>query len=105
MAKESIRLQARHKDGITQIKALITHPMETGTRKDRKTGQVIPAHFIAHVQCHYQDILVMDATWSAGVSKNPYFAFSFKGGEQGQTVNLSWTDNQGDSDSIETQIR
>ncbi len=104
-SKESIRLQARQKDGITQVKALIKHPMETGARKDRTTGELIPAHFIQSVQCHYRDTLVMDATWSGGVSKNPYFAFSFKGGEAGEEVSLSWTDNKGETDSVITNIR
>lgn len=104
-SKESIRLQARAQDGITQVKALIKHPMETGARKDRTTGDLIPAHFIQSVQCHYQDTLVMDATWSGGVSKNPYFSFSFKGGAAGETVSLSWTDNLGETDSVTISIR
>ena len=45
MAK-SIKVRAKVKDGITVVKALITHPMETGLRKDKKTGKKIPAHFI-----------------------------------------------------------
>jgi len=32
--------------GEIEIKALITHPIETGLRKDKETGEVIPAHFI-----------------------------------------------------------
>lgn len=100
----SIRVQARHKDGITQVKALINHPMETGARKDRQTGEVIPAHFIEEVKCTYKDQVVMSALWSGGVSKNPYLSFSFKGGETGDTLTLSWTDNQQQSDSAEAKI-
>lgn len=100
----SIRVQARHKDGITQVKALINHPMETGARKDRKTGEVIPAHFIEEVTCTYEGAVVMNALWSGGVSKNPYLSFSFKGGEAGKSLTLSWKDNQEQSDSAEVKI-
>jgi sulfur-oxidizing protein SoxZ len=33
MAKKSIRLRASNKGGVSTVKALITHPMETGQRK------------------------------------------------------------------------
>ena len=80
---KSMRVQAKVKDGETQIKALINHPMETGTRKDSKTGQMIPAHFIDEVICEHNGAQVMRALWSGGVSKNPYLAFKFKGGAAG----------------------
>ena len=34
-----------------QVKMLIKHPMETGQRKDSKTGELIPAHFVDVVTC------------------------------------------------------
>ncbi len=100
-----MRVQAKTKDGVTEVKALINHPMETGQRKDSKTGELIPAHFIQEITCEYQGKVVMNALWSGGVSKNPYLAFKFKGGESGETVKLSWQDNKGESDSLEVQIR
>ena len=50
MAK-SIRARASAKGDTTTVKALITHPMETGLRKDKKTGKKVPAHFIQEVVC------------------------------------------------------
>ncbi len=32
----SIKMRAAAKDGVTTIKALISHPMETGTRQARR---------------------------------------------------------------------
>jgi hypothetical protein len=46
MASKSIKLRAKEKGGVTTVKALMTHPMETGLRKDSKTGKLIPAHYI-----------------------------------------------------------
>jgi sulfur-oxidizing protein SoxZ len=104
MSESSIRVQARLKDGITQVKALINHPMETGARKNAQ-GELVPAHFIEEVQCKHKDQLVMNAIWSAGISQNPYLSFNFKGGEVGDTLTVSWTDNLGKTDSVEAQIR
>ena len=55
----SIKMRAAAKDGVTTIKALISHPMETGTRKDKKTGEKIPAHFIQEVVCEHNGNAVM----------------------------------------------
>ena len=97
-------MRAKASGGVTPIKALISHPMETGTRKDKKTGQKIPAHFIQEVVCKHGDKTVMTAQWGAAISKNPYLSFKFKGGNAGDTVSLSWTDNKGNSDSSEAAI-
>jgi sulfur-oxidizing protein SoxZ len=78
--------------------------METGTRKDKKTGEKIPAHFIQEVVCKHGDKTVMTAQWGAAISKNPYLSFKFKGGNAGDKVSLSWTDNKGNSDSSEASI-
>ena len=49
MAKKSIRIRAKMKGAVTEVKALMSHSMETGLRKDKKTGKKIPAHFIKEV--------------------------------------------------------
>ena len=49
MASNTIKLRATEADGKVTVKALITHPMELGTRKDAKTGELIPAHFIQDI--------------------------------------------------------
>jgi sulfur-oxidizing protein SoxZ len=101
----SIKVRAKLKDGVTQVKALMSHPMETGARKDKTTGEVIPAHFIQEVVCTWQDKEVLNALWSGGVSKNPYIAFKFSGAAKGDTIKLAWTDNKGESDSAEAEIK
>lgn len=101
---DSIKLKAKEKDGVVTVKALINHPMETGTRKDKKTGEVIPAHFIKEVSCEHGGNTVMTAYWSGGVSKNPYVTFKFTGGAKGDAIKLSWSDNKGEGDSTEDTI-
>ena len=101
----SIKVRAKAKDGVVTVKTLISHPMETGLRKDKKTGKNIPAHFIQEVVCKHGDKTVMTAQWGAAISKNPYLSFKFKGGSKGDSVKISWVDNKGESASQEAKIR
>jgi len=105
MAKSTIKIRAKEKAGVVTVKALMTHPMETGARKDKKTGKLIPAHFIQEVSCKTNDKTVMSADWSGGVSKNPYLSFKFKGAAKGDPIELTWVDNQGNSDTKTAKIR
>jgi sulfur-oxidizing protein SoxZ len=101
----SIKLRAKASDGVVEIKALMKHPMETGLRKDKKTGELIPAHFINLVTLEHDGKTRMTADWGGAISKNPYFSCKFKGGNAGDMVKLSWTDNKGGTDSVEAAIK
>jgi len=105
MAKKSIRLSARLKGDLVTLKALITHPMETGLRKDKESGKVIPAHFIQTIKCEVGGNTIMDAEWGGSVSKNPYVQVKFKGANKGDMLKFSWVDNQGKSDTVEKKIK
>jgi len=89
---------------VTTVKILISHPMDTGLVKDKKTGNLIPAHFIQEVVCEHNGNNVLTAEWGPAVSKNPYLSFRFKGAKAGDTVKVNWVDNQGNSDSGEATI-
>ncbi len=105
MAKKSIRLRASNKGGVATVKALITHPMETGNRKDKKTGKKVPAHYIQTVSGKHNGKEVVLAEWGPAVSKNPYVSFQFAGANKGDTVELAWSDNKGNSESASTKVR
>jgi len=92
-------------DGITQVKALINHPMETGARINAKTGETIPAHYITKVNAYWNNNEVLHGIPSPAVSKNPYFSFKFKGATAGDTLEMSWEDNLGNVDSTSINIR
>lgn len=104
MAK-SIKVRAKVKGGVTVVKTLISHAMETGMRKDKKTGKKIPAHFIQEIICEHKGKNVLTAHWGAAVSKNPYLSFKFKGAKSGDTLKISWVDNKGQRDSLESKIK
>jgi sulfur-oxidizing protein SoxZ len=104
MASNTIRVRAQLQDGVTTVRALINHPMETGQRKDSKTGQLVPAHFISEVQSEHNGTPIVTALWSVAVSRNPYLSYQFRGANKGDTLKVSWVDNTGDSDSTEVTI-
>lgn len=100
----TIKVRAKLAGDVTTVKALVSHPMETGQVKDKKTGQLIPAHFIQEVVCEHNGKAVMTALWGVAISKNPYLSFRFKGAKVGDKLTLRWADNKGQSDSQETVI-
>ena len=104
MAK-SIKLRAKAKDGVATVKCLISHPMETGLRKDKKSGKMIPAEFIQEVTCEHGGTTVLNAEWGSAISKNPFLSFKFSGAKSGDSIKISWVDNKGASDSLEGKIK
>lgn len=98
-----IRIRALAKDGVTEVRVLISHVMETGQRKD-SAGALIPAHFITELTAKHNDRLVLSAEFGPSVSTNPYVAFKFNGGTKGDKLVVSWVDNKGESRSDEVQI-
>ena len=99
-----IKIRAQKKGDVTEVKALMRHPMETGMRKDQ-AGDPIPAHFITEVSVFHGDQPVMQGHRGAAVSANPFLGVRFAGGESGDTVRVVWTDNQGGTGTGETTIR
>ena len=103
MAKSTIKLKVKTKKGKVNVRALLTHPMETGLRKNKK-GKKIPAHYIEEVIIEANGKTVLTAKWGGSVSKNPYVSVNYAGAK-GDTVKLSWKDNQGNSDSNEIKVK
>ncbi len=98
---EPMKMRATVSGGVVDIKVLMNHPMESGQRKDAKTGQIIPAHFIDEVHATLNGKPVLDAQWGGGVSKNPYLGFKVKGAKAGDKVEISWKDNKGESNKVD----
>ena len=101
---EPMRIRATMAGDVADVKVLMNHPMETGTRKDAKTGQLVPAHFIQEVTATINGVTVLDAEIGAAVSKNPYLGFKVKGAKAGAKVVVSWMDNKGEKNSAEATI-
>ncbi|ALG74784.1 SoxZ [Azospirillum thiophilum] len=98
-----MKIRASVKEGVTEIKVLMGHEMETGQRKDAN-GAVIPAWFINEVTAKLDGKTVMQAQWGPSISKNPYLAFKVKGGKAGDKVSVTWVDNKGDTRTDEATV-
>ncbi|WP_316366681.1 thiosulfate oxidation carrier complex protein SoxZ [Candidatus Thiodiazotropha sp. CDECU1] len=105
MNRKTIKLRAKLKNGVTTVRSLMLHPMETGLRKDKKTGKAMPAHYIQEVACRHNGELKVTTEFGISVSKNPFLQFELEGGEKGDILELTWRDNRGETESATTQIK
>ncbi len=101
---EPMKIRAQAEGDSANVKVLMNHPMETGQRKDAKTGQVVPAHFIQTVTAQVNGKTVLDAQWSQAISKNPFLGFKVKGAKAGDKVTVNWTDNKGDKNQADAVV-
>ena len=100
---DPMRIRAQVKDGLTDVRVLMSHPMETGLRKDT-AGKIIPALYINDVKATSGGKTVLTAKWGQAISQNPYLQFRFKGAKAGDKMVVSWTDNSGDTRTDEVAI-
>jgi sulfur-oxidizing protein SoxZ len=98
-----MKIRAASKDGVTEVKVLVSHEMETGQRKD-SAGAIVPAWFITELTAKHNDKVVLSSEFGYSISKNPYLAFKFKGGAKGDKIVVSWKDNKGESRTDEAAI-
>ena len=100
---DPMRVRAQLKEGVTDVRVLMSHPMETGLRKD-SAGKIIPALYINDVKATSGGSTVIAAKWGQAISQNPFLQFRFKGAKAGDKVTVTWTDNSGDTRTDEVAI-
>ena len=102
--EDSGRLRARLKDGVVTVKAILRHPMETGSRKDTRTGELIPRHFIREVVCERNGAVVLTLDWGWGIASDPYLSFDLNDGKAGDLIAVQWVDNMGGAGRVEGAV-
>jgi sulfur-oxidizing protein SoxZ len=98
-----MKMRATAQGGVTEIRVLMAHPMETGQRKG-PDGKLVPAHFIQNVTVKLNGKAVVEAQISQAVSRNPVFSFRVKGGAKGDKVEVSWLDNHGETNQVDSTV-
>jgi sulfur-oxidizing protein SoxZ len=93
----TIRVRAQAGDTVTEVQALIQHPMDSN-------GVLIPPHHIETVTFEHNGKIILTADWGPAVSKDPYIKFSFKGGAKGDALTVTWVDNLGKTDMLEAKL-
>ena len=103
MAAGPMKMRATLASGYTDVRVLMTHPMETGQRKDAE-GKIVPMHFIQNLTVKVNGRTVIDGQTSQAVSRNPVFSFRLRGGTKGDKIEVSWLDTQGETNKTETAV-
>jgi len=98
-----MKIRATAQGGVADIRVLMSHPMETGQRKDN-AGNLVPLHFIQNLTVKLNDKIVIEGQISQAVSRNPVFSFRVKGGKTGDKVEISWLDNKGETNKTEAAV-
>jgi sulfur-oxidizing protein SoxZ len=98
-----MKIRAKMEGDYADVKVLMSHPMETGQRKNEK-GELVPVHFIQSVIATHNGKTVLDAQWSQAVARNPFLGFRVKGAKAGDKISVNWVDTIGDKGSIDTTV-
>lgn len=97
MDKPRVRVPATVRSGEPfEVKALISHRMESGQRLDESSGEKIPRHIINAFRCTLDGELVFSATLHAAVSANPYLSFYVRAEHSGE-LEFTFVDDSGES--------
>ncbi|MEA3273983.1 MAG: thiosulfate oxidation carrier complex protein SoxZ [Pseudomonadota bacterium] len=102
--KTSGKIRVRLQDGGIKVKAILRHPMETGSRKHPTTGEVLPRHFIREVVCERNGTPVLTMEWGWGIAADPYLSFRIKQGEKGDLIAIRWSDNMSETGHLEATV-
>lgn len=94
MARALINVPAAARRGdIIEIKALVSHEMETGFRRTQ-LGALIPRDIITQFLCTYNGAEIFRAEFHPAIAANPFLAFSTIATESG-TIAFQWTGDNG----------
>ena len=101
--KPRIRVPANPKKGeVIEIKTLITHPMETGQRKD-SAGATIPRKIVNTMTVTFNGNAVFQAKLEPAISANPFQSFFVRVPEAGTFV-FQWIDDDGSIYKAEQKV-
>ena len=103
MARALINVPKQAKRGdVIEIKTLVSHPMETGYRRD-SMGNAIPRDIINRFVCTYNGVEVFHADLFPAIAANPFLSFHTVATESGE-LKLSWTGDDGNTQTETVNI-
>jgi sulfur-oxidizing protein SoxZ len=103
MASSLINVPAKAKRGdIIEIKALMSHIMETGFRRTA-AGELIPRNIITSFSCSYNGEEVFRADLFPAIAANPFISFSTIATESGK-FDFRWIGDRGFSETASASI-
>lgn len=90
------------KNEIFLLKALITHPMETGLRTD-EDGKVIPRKLINRFSCRYNEQIVFSADLHESIAANPFIEFNLRAFDSA-LLEFVWEEDGGEVFRLEHRL-
>ena len=99
---DPMKIRATLLGDIADVRVLMRHPMETGTRKTATS--VVPLHFIQSVIVQHNGRTVLDAQWSQALSRDPFLGVRVKGAKVGDKITVTWIDNKDDKRTDEVAV-
>ena len=94
MSRALVNVPKRARPGqVIEIKTLVSHPMETGYRRDM-VGRAIPRDIINRFVCTYNGVEVFRAELYPAMAANPLITFTTVATESG-TLEFKWTGDNG----------
>jgi sulfur-oxidizing protein SoxZ len=103
MARALINVPPKAPRGqVVEIKALISHIMETGFRHDN-LGKPIPRDIITQFTCTYNGEEIFRADLYPAIAANPFISFFTVATESG-TIAFEWTGDNGFHETASAKI-
>jgi sulfur-oxidizing protein SoxZ len=100
---EPIRIRVTLHGDVADVRVRMSHPMETGLRKDAD-GKLVPIHYIRTFTARLNGNVVFEALTSQAISRNPVFGFKLKGAKTGDRLAVTWQDSRGETRTDEMVI-
>lgn len=94
-----------YKNGdVVKVSFMAMHPMETGLRKDKKTGQLVPAEYIKSAKFEYNGKVFTTMNVWETLSANPVLNTYLKINGEG-TLKVTFVDNKGVTEESAIDIK
>lgn len=104
MAKPRVKVPKAVKKGEPfEVKALVSHKMESGQRKDEATGEKIPRQIINTFVCKLDGAEILRVKLHPAVAANPYLSFFATADKSGE-MEFIWIDDDGAEVSAREKI-
>lgn len=104
MSIGSVSIRTRIADGLTYVDLRVSHPMESGTRKDA-AGMVIPSWYLTNMDLFHNDKRIGALELGPLVSRNPAISVVLNGGEIDEVIKVTWIDNRGEVGERSARLR
>jgi len=98
-----VRIPPAKRGEVIEIRTLVSHPMETGLRRDQ-AGALIPRDMIRRFEVRFDDELVFSVDLATAISANPYLAFPWLASRPGR-FEFTWIADSGEQASSTADLK